>query len=144
MIKDINIQKVHRDAIIPKYSHHDDACCDLHSIEDYILMPGERKLIRTGIAIEIPTGWEVQVRPRSGLAYKHGISVVNAPGTIDAQYINEIKVLLINLGKEKYIIVQGDRVAQMCLKPVYTMNFIEVDELSDSERGLGGWGSTGK
>lgn len=144
MTTDIKIKKVHEDAVIPTYSHDDDACCDLYSIDYTMLKPGDRTLVRTGIAIEIPTGWEVQVRPRSGLALKQGLSIVNAPGTVDAQYRNEIKVLLINLGDKVVGVYKGDRIAQMCLKPVYKMNFIEVDSLSESERGLGGWGSTGK
>jgi dUTP pyrophosphatase len=101
-------------------------------------------LLRTGIAIEIPTGFEVQIRPRSGLAWKLGITLVNAPGTVDAQYRNEIKLLVVNLGEIPVAFKRGDRAAQMCIKPVYRFNFNEVDKLSDSERGLGGWGSTGK
>lgn len=140
----IKIQKVHSDATIPTYAHHDDACCDLYSVEDITVPVGQIRLVPTGIAIEIPSGWEVQVRPRSGLALKHGISINNSPGTVDAQYRNEIRVLLINHGDKPFTVKKGDRIAQMCIKPVYKMNFEEVDELSDSERGLGGWGSTGK
>lgn len=139
----VKVEKVSPKAIIPTYAHHDDACCDLYAIEDYTLQPFDRVLIRTGIAIEIPTGYEVQVRPRSGLALKQGFTVLNAPGTVDAQYRNEIRVLGINFGSTMSIRA-GDRVAQMCIKPVYTMVFEEVDKLSDSDRGLGGWGSTGK
>ena len=140
----VKIEKIHKDAIIPTYSHHDDACCDLYVVENYIIPIGQRRLMRTGIAIEIPTGYEVQLRPRSGLAFKQGLTLVNAPGTIDAQYRNEIRILAINLGEKPVAINKGDRAAQMCIKPVYTMMFLEVDKLSDSDRGLGGWGSTGK
>ena len=140
----IKFRRLHEDAMIPAYKHDDDACCDLYTIEDMVLNPGDRALMRTGVAIEIPTGWEVQIRPRSGIALAHGLSVLNAPGTIDSQYRNELMVLLINLGGLPVEITKGDRIAQMCLKPVYKMNFIEVESLSDSERGLGGWGSTGK
>lgn len=140
----VRIEKVERHAIIPTYAHSDDACCDLYIIEDYVIRKGERRLCRTGIAIEIPTGYEVQIRPRSGLAFKQGISLVNAPGTVDAQYRNEVKLLVINLGQSPVTLRRGDRVAQMCIKPVYTIEFEEVDKLSDSDRGLGGWGSTGK
>ena len=140
----VKLEKVHKNATVPTYAHHDDACCDLYAVEDYTIKPGGRGLLRTGIAIEIPTGYEVQVRPRSGLAFKQGFTVLNAPGTIDAQYRNEIKVLAINLGNELIAIRTGDRIAQMCIKPVYTMEFEEVDKLSESDRGLGGWGSTGK
>jgi len=140
----VKVEKVNQHAIIPTYAHPDDSCCDLYIIEDYIIRKGERRLCRTGIAIEIPSGYEVQVRPRSGLALKHGLSIVNAPGTVDAQYRNEIKLLVINLGQSPVTLRRGDRVAQMCIKPVYTMVFEEVDKLSESDRGLGGWGSTGE
>ena len=140
----VKIEKLDSHAIIPTYAHSDDACCDVYIIEDYTVRKDQRLLLRTGIAIEIPTGYEVQLRPRSGLAWKHGLTLVNAPGTIDAQYRNEVKLLVINLGKKPISLHRGDRAAQMCIKPVYTMDFIEVDKLSDSDRGLGGWGSTGK
>lgn len=144
MMIDVKIEKVHRDAIIPTYAHHDDACCDLYVIEDYLIPHGQRRLLRTGIAIEIPTGYEVQIRPRSGLAFNQGFSVVNSPGTVDAQYRNEIRIIGINLGNEPIVIKSGDRAAQMCIKPVYKMQFKEVDKLSESDRGLDGMGSTGK
>lgn len=140
----VKIERTHKDAIIPTYGHHDDACCDLYVVEDYLIPAGQRRLLRTGIAIEIPTGYEVQIRPRSGLALKHGLTVVNAPGTVDAQYRNEIRLLLLNTGEKSVAVRKGDRAAQMCIKPVYKFNFTEVDKLSDSDRGLGGWGSTGK
>lgn len=140
----VKIERSHEDAIIPTYAHTDDACCDLYVVEDYVIPVGQRRLLRTGIAIEIPTGYEVQLRPRSGLSWKKGLTLVNAPGTIDSQYRNEIRILAINLGEEMVAIRKGDRAAQMCIKPVYTMVFSEVDKLSDSDRGLGGWGSTGK
>jgi dUTP pyrophosphatase len=140
----VKIEKVDPHAIIPTYAHSDDACCDLYIIEDYIIRKRQRRICRTGIAVEIPTGYEIQIRPRSGLALRQGISLVNAPGTIDAQYRNEIKLLVINLGQSPVSLRRGDRVAQMCIKPVYTMKFTEVDKLSESDRGLGGWGSTGE
>ncbi len=140
----VRIERVDSHAIIPTYAHGDDACCDLYIIEDYTIRKGERRLCRTGIAVEIPTGYEIQIRPRSGLAFRQGITLVNAPGTVDAQYRNEVKLLVINLGKSPVTLRRGDRVAQMCIKPVYKMEFEEVDKLSDSDRGLGGWGSTGK
>jgi len=141
---DVKVEKVDPHAIVPTYAHPDDACCDLYLIEDYTIRPGQRLKLRTGIAIEIPTGYEVQIRPRSGLALKHGLSLVNAPGTIDAQYRNEVQLLMINMGRKPVTLRRGDRAAQMCIKPVYTMQFTEVEKLSDSDRGLGGWGSTGK
>ena len=140
----VKIEKVDPHAIIPTYAHTDDACCDLYIVEDYIVRPKQRLLLRTGIAIEIPTGYELQIRPRSGLAWKHGLTLVNAPGTVDTQYRNEIKLLIVNLGKKPVSLKRGDRAAQMCIKPVYKIKFEEVDKLSESDRGLGGWGSTGK
>lgn len=140
----VRIEKVNPHAIIPTYAHEDDACCDLYIVEDYTIRKGQRRLLRTGIAVEIPTGYELQIRPRSGLAFKQGLTLVNAPGTVDAQYRNEVMLLIINLGQSPVTLRRGDRVAQMCIKPVYKIEFEEVDKLSDSDRGLGGWGSTGK
>jgi len=140
----VRIEKVHPNAIIPTYAHGDDACCDLYVVEDYIIRRWQRLLLRTGIAIEIPTGYEVQLRPRSGLAWNQGMTLVNAPATVDAQYRNEIRIIALNLGESKIVIKKGDRVAQMCIKPVYKIEFTEVDKLADSDRGLGGFGSTGK
>lgn len=112
--------------------------------EQIILAPGERKLIPTGLSFEIPMGFEVQVRPRSGLSFKTGLMVVNAPGTIDADYRGEIKVILGNLGPSNEIISHGDRVAQLVLCPVWQASFEEVSELGDTARGTGGFGSTGR
>jgi len=140
---DIKIEKLHKEAEIPTYSYHDDACCDVSVVEDYTIKPGKRIMARTGIAIEIPTGYEVQIRSRSGLAWKQGLMILNAPGTIDSQYRNEVKLLLINLGEKPITICKGDRVAQACVKPVYKINFIEVDNLNKSNRNLKGFGSTG-
>jgi len=140
----IKIQKLHKDAIIPTYAHSDDACCDVCALEDYTLKPKGKGVFRTGIAIEIPTGYEVQVRSRSGLAMHQSFAVLNAPGTIDAQFRNEVMILGMNFGDKMISIKKGDRIAQMCVKPVYKMAFQQVEKLSESERGLGGWGSTGK
>ena len=103
----------------------------------------ERKLIPTGIKMEIPMGYEVQVRPRSGLALKHSITVLNTPGTIDEGYRGEIGVILINHGKETFVVEKHMKIAQMVVKPIYEVNVVEVEELTDSERGEGGFGSTG-
>ncbi|HHL42633.1 MAG TPA: dUTP diphosphatase [Hellea balneolensis] len=105
--------------------------------------PGERHLVPTGFAMALPSGYEAQIRPRSGLAYKHGISVVNTPGTIDADYRGEVKILLINHGDELFIIYRGDRIAQMVIAPVTQGEFVTVKTLSDTKRGSGGYGSTG-
>jgi len=107
------------------------------------LKPGERFMIPTGIAIALPPGWEAQMRPRSGLAAKYGIACVNAPGTIDADYRGELKVILINHGTEDFTINRGDRIGQIVIAPVWQANFVEAEELDDTERGAGGFGSTG-
>lgn len=107
------------------------------------IAPGERKLIPTGFAMALPAGYEAQVRPRSGLAYKHGITVLNTPGTIDADYRGEVKVLLINHGQETFTIQRGERIAQMVIGKLLDVDFEVVTELSDTDRGAGGYGSTG-
>ncbi|RRJ65408.1 dUTP diphosphatase [Paenibacillus oralis] len=111
--------------------------------EDLVLQPGARALVPTGIAIAMPGGLEAQIRPRSGLALKHGITCLNTPGTIDADYRGEIKVLLINLGQEPFAIKRNERIAQMVFQTVPEVALTEVDELSDTERGTGGFGHTG-
>ena len=110
---------------------------------DVTLSPGELKLIPTGFAMAMPQGWEAQIRPRSGLAYKHGITVLNTPGTIDSDYRGEVKVLLINHGDQSFTITRGERVAQMVVKPLADVRFEVVEELDDTARGAGGYGSTG-
>ncbi|MCH1640660.1 dUTP diphosphatase [Paenibacillus timonensis] len=111
--------------------------------EELTLLPGQRALVPTGIAIAMPGGLEAQIRPRSGLAYKHGITCLNTPGTIDADYRGEIKVLLINLGQEPFVIRRNERIAQMVLQIVPEVNLVQVDELSETVRGAGGFGHTG-
>ena len=140
----LKIKKLTQEAVIPAYQTELAAGFDLHSIEDYMLKRGERKLIKTGLAFEIEPGYEVQIRPRSGLAFKHGITVLNTPGTIDADYRGEIMVLLINLGEEDFEIKKGERIAQAVIAPVIQAEFVEVEELSETKRGKGGFGSTGK
>jgi dUTP pyrophosphatase len=139
----LKIKKLKNEAVIPSYQTKEAAGFDLHSIEDIVLNPGERKLIATGLAFEIEYGYEVQIRPRSGLAFKHGITVLNTPGTIDSDYRGEIKVLLINHSNEKFEIKKGDRIAQAVVAPVIQAKIVEVDELSDTARGESGFGSTG-
>ena len=130
---------------LPRYETELAAGCDVRAAvsETLTLKPGERFMVPTGIAIAMPPGWEAQMRPRSGLAAKHGISCVNAPGTIDADYRGELKVILINHGAEDFVINRGDRIGQMVFAPVYQAVFEEVDELDDTARGTGGFGSTG-
>ena len=140
----LKVKKLNTNAQIPAYQTAEAAGFDLHSTEDIIIAPGERKLIGTGLAFEIPIGYEIQIRPRSGLAYKHGITVLNTPGTIDSDYRGEIKVLLINHSNENFEIKIGERIAQAVIKEVIQATFEEVNELNETARGAGGFGSTGK
>ncbi|WP_435921195.1 dUTP diphosphatase [Paenibacillus sp. DYY-L-2] len=111
--------------------------------EELVLRPGERALVPTGMAIAMPGGLEAQIRPRSGLAFKHGVTCLNTPGTIDADYRGEVKVLLINLGQEPFTITRNERIAQMVFQIVPEVNLLQVDELSETVRGAGGFGHTG-
>lgn len=140
----ILFKKLNKNAVTPTYAKIGDCCCDLYSIDDVTIIPGGRRLIDTGIAIELPSGFEAQIRPRSGNAWRQGVTVLNTPGTIDEGYRNSIKVILINHGDGYFTIKRGDRIAQMKFSPVYTGCFIEVDELSSTERGTDGVGSTGR
>ncbi|WP_066531545.1 dUTP diphosphatase [Erythrobacter sp. CCH5-A1] len=128
---------------LPAYATAGAAGMDVVSAEDMTLAPGARHAVATGLSMAIPQGYEIQVRPRSGLALKHGISVPNTPGTIDSDYRGELKVILINLGQEPFAIARGDRVAQLVLAPVVQAAWEEVAELDATERGKGGFGSTG-
>lgn len=139
----LKVQKVHEDAIIPNYAHIGDAGLDLFSIEEKLLKPGDSTLIKTGIKIELPEQTEAQIRPRSGLALKKGITVLNTPGTIDEGYRGEIGIILINHGKEDFVVEKHMKIAQMVVKPVWYVNVEEVKELSNTERAEGGFGSTG-
>lgn len=128
---------------VPAYATEHAAGMDVVSAEDVILAPGGRHAVATGFAMAIPAGYEVQVRPRSGLALKHGISLPNTPGTIDADYRGELKIIMINLGSEPFEIVRGDRIAQLVAAAVQPAIFAEVDSLDETARGAGGFGSTG-
>ena len=132
-----------QNAKAPQKSHDDDAGFDLFAVAEFALHPQEYACIPTGLRIELPPGTEAQIRPRSGLAAKHGITVLNAPGTIDAGYRGEIKVILINHGKEDFSIYPGMRIAQMVIKPLYDVSFTEVSVLQESARSEGGFGSSG-
>ena len=129
--------------VLPAYATELAAGADVCSCEELTLKPGEWRAVATGLCFEIPAGFEMQVRPRSGLAAKNGITVLNAPGTIDADYRGELKVLLINHGKEPFAIQRGMRIAQLIIAQVSRAAFVEVKELSDTKRGQGGFGSTG-
>lgn len=138
----IKIKKLDKTVPTPKYAKEGDACFDLATPMFFSLKPGEYGLIRLGIAMEIPFGYEVQLRPRSGLSLKTGLMAKNTIGTIDSGYRGELGFVAINMGKELIEFQPGDRVCQACVKPVYVAEFEVVDELSDSERGEGGFGST--
>ena len=146
---DLSIVRLpHSDGLeLPTYETADAAGMDLRAAvaEDspLILKPGERKLIPTGLVMEIPKGFEGQIRPRSGLAFKHGISCLNTPGTIDADYRGEVMVLLINHGHDPFTVERGMRIAQMVIAPVYQVQITETSLASETERGSGGFGSTG-
>ena len=137
------MKRLHPDAVIPKAARRGDVAFDLYSVIDYKLEPGERYAVPTGIAVEIPQGYEGQVRPRSGLAMRDGITVLNTPGTIDCGYRGEVKTIIMNHGTTPFKITKGMRISQLAIRPVPDVQFIEVDELSDTERGEGGFGSTG-
>lgn len=139
----LKIKKLHDDAIIPNFAHKGDAGMDLYSIEEVVIPASESKLIKTGISIALPKNTEAQVRPRSGLALKHSVTVLNTPGTIDEGYRGEIGVILINHGKEDFTVNKNMKIAQMVVKPIYDINILEVSDLDDTERGNGGFGSTG-
>lgn len=133
------------DLPLPKFETALAAGADLRAAldADMVLAPGARALVPTGFAMALPAGYEAQIRPRSGLAYKHGITCLNTPGTIDADYRGEVKVLLINHGTEPFTITRGERIAQMVIAPITQPNFVKVDTLDDTARGEGGFGSTG-
>ena len=149
----LGFKKVHTDAKLPSYAHVGDAGMDVCSVEDVILFPFTPTLVKTGLVVEIPTGYELQVRPRSGLALKKGITVWNSPGTIDSGYKGEIGIILLwapmtqlatpDVKQDFEWIKKGDRIAQLVLAPVTKADIVEVSEVSETERGTGGFGSTG-
>ena len=117
---------------------------DVRSVQALTIQPGRRALVKTGLVAEIPSGYEIQVRPRSGLAFKHGVTVLNSPGTVDSGYRGEIGVILVNFGDEPFPVSVGDRIAQLVVSPVTQAEISETSDVSSSERGEGGFGSTGK
>lgn len=140
----VKVKILDPDTTIPKFAYPGDVAVDLRSRIDASIKPNQIMGVPTGIAIELPVGYEAQVRPRSGLALKHGISLVNTPGTIDTEYRGEIVCIMINFGKEEFKIAKGDRVAQMAVREVPIVELIEVRELSETKRGSAGFGSSGK
>ena len=145
MVK-ILIKKTNKEVITPKYKTDGSSGVDLSAFleKKVIIKPNSSELIPTGVQVAIPEELEIQIRPRSGLAAKESIGVLNSPGTIDSDYRGELKIILFNHGKEDFIINNGDRIAQMVLVPIFKMEFEEVDSLPDTVRGQGGFGSTGK
>jgi dUTP pyrophosphatase len=140
----ISIKRLDPGLPLPSYAHPGDAGADLHCAVDVTLQPGERALVPTGIAMVLPEGYVGLVHPRSGLAARHGISIVNAPGTIDAGYRGEVSVCLVNTDRtEPFTVRRGDRIAQLVIQRFETASFVEADDLPESVRGAGGYGSTG-
>ena len=140
---ELQIKQLHPSATIPHYAHPGDAGLDLFAIEPQEILPGEAQLIRTGIAIALTFGYEAQIRPRSGLALKHSVTVLNSPGTIDAGYRGEVKIVLINHGKNVFKIVPGMKVAQMVVTSFIQTKVIAVNDFNTTSRGSRGFGSTG-
>jgi dUTP diphosphatase len=141
----VRIKRLHANALIPRYVHGpgEDAGMDLHSVEPATLLPGVTQTVRTGIAIELPAGYEAQIRPRSGWALKHGITLPNSPATIDPGYRGELRVIMLNLGREPFEIHAGDRIAQIVFARYESVEW-EESELTNSRRGEGGFGSSGR
>lgn len=137
-------QRLDEDATAPAYAHPTDACADLRVTEGFEIQPMERVLAKTGIAVAIKPGFEGQIRPRSGQAWKRGLTVVNSPGTIDSDYRGEVRIALINLGTEVITVEKGERVAQMKIAPVIKATYIESKDLNETVRGDGGFGSSGR
>lgn len=139
----LKVKKLNDDAIIPSYTRDADACMDIASCENIIIPAGGYAAVRTGLAFEIPAGWEMTIRGRSGLAAKHGIGLVNGIGTIDEQYRGEVHVILCNHGGKNFEVKNGMRIAQFCLNPVNKVTINEVEELGETDRGAHGLGSSG-
>lgn len=139
----LKFKRIHPDATLPSYAHPGDAGMDVRSVDDLVIAPGSRALVHTGLVMMLPPGYEAQVRPRSGLALKKGVSVLNTPGTIDEGYRGEVGVILVNFGEEDFTVAKGDKIAQIVVAPVTVAEIIETDEVDETQRGEGGFGSTG-
>lgn len=139
----LRFRRIHPDAALPAYAHGSDAGMDVRSVDDATIPPGGRTLVRTGLVMMLPPGYEAQVRPRSGLALKYGVTVLNAPGTIDAGYRGEVGVVLANFGNAPFEVRKGDRIAQIVVAPVTRAEVAESAEVDETDRGGGGFGSTG-
>jgi dUTP pyrophosphatase len=140
----VKVKILNQDAKLPQYQTEEAAGFDLHSVDEKTIKAGERDVVKTGLAVALPKGYELQVRPRSGLALKNGITVLNTPGTVDSDYRGELMVILLNTSNEDFVIKKGDRIAQAVIKEILQADFSVVEELDSTERGSGGFGSTGK
>jgi dUTP pyrophosphatase len=144
-VPELPVRRLHPDLPLPAYAHPGDAGADLCAAEDVVLPPGGRATVGTGLAVAVPAGHAAFVHPRSGLAARHGITVVNAPGTVDAGYRGEVRVVLLNTDRhEPFTVHRGDRIAQLVVQPVTAVRFVDVEELPPTPRGEGGFGSTGR
>ena len=139
----LRFRKVHPDAVLPSYAHPSDAGMDVRSVEDLTIAPGKRALVHTGLVMLLPPMYEAQVRPRSGLALKSGVTVLNTPGTIDSGYRGEVGVILANFGDADFHVRKGDKIAQIVIAPVTQPEIVETTEVDETDRGSGGFGSTG-
>ena len=139
----VKFRKIDPAAILPSYAHPGDAGMDVRSIEELVVEPGGRKLVRTGLVMMLPPGYEAQVRPRSGLALKNGVTVLNTPGTIDEGYRGEVGVILANFGAEPFRVEKGAKIAQIVIAPCTRAEIVETAEVDETARGAGGFGSTG-
>ena len=139
----LRFKRIHPDAVLPAYAHPSDAGMDVRSVADLVIPAGGRALVPTGLVAIIPPMHEIQVRPRSGLALKHGVTVLNTPGTIDSGYRGEIGVILANFGDKDFSVAKGDKVAQLVCAPVMQPEVVETDTIDETDRGAGGFGSTG-
>ena len=139
----LRFKRIHPDAVLPAYAHPSDAGMDVRSVVDVVIPPGGRALVPTGLVMLLPPMFEAQVRPRSGLALKHGVTVLNTPGTIDSGYRGEVGVILANFGDSNFAVRKGDKVAQIVVAPVTQPEIVETDTVDETDRGAGGFGSTG-
>ncbi len=139
----VKFRKIDPDAVLPSYAHPGDAGMDVRSVEALEIAPGGRHLVRTGLVMMLPPGYEAQVRPRSGLALKSGVTVLNTPGTIDEGYRGEVGVILANFGATPFTVRKGDKIAQIVIAPCTRAEIVETEETDETERGAGGFGSTG-
>ncbi len=139
----LRFKRIHPDAVLPAYAHPSDAGMDLKSVADVVIPRGGRALVPTGLVVLLPPGYEAQVRPRSGLALKHGVTVLNSPGTVDSGYRGEIGVILANFGAADFAVKTGDKIAQLVIAPVTQPQVEEADVVDETDRGAGGFGSTG-